>query len=760
MAEEQQPSLVGQEISGCEILQKVAVGGMGAVYKARHKALDRIVCVKILSPALTNDRKAVELFLTEARAIAELEHPNIVQVYNVGREKGYFFIIMSFIEGQTLSQIVKKNKRLPLNLVLDLFEGVLLGLDAAHAKGIIHRDIKPSNILVNVDMQPKIVDFGIAKKIDKDKTSTKTTELAGTAYFIAPEQALGKNIDTRADLYSLGASLYYVLTGQFPYNGKNTIDIIQQHINNPVPNPAELRSDLPAWLSGAVQRLMSKDPNDRFQTAKETYVYFQKMRAEDQLNQGASLNLADNSALKLVKDHEFDTEVIKIEEKPVKQSASSKSLLPSVESVSAVKQDNTASSPANQPISEMMQAEKAKTVGVFTPTPSVAKQKIVENARNLRKFLTNLILKLPVFIGFTFLVAYVCYQFGAICSVHTQPTNTLLTNLWSPFVAAQYAPHQLLFMLAAILVLVLIFVSAAVKEYSYSTLTLFCLAIVAYMAGLFTPTHSFLDTQYMLTHVFTTQYYVCYLLVALLWAISFCFTYNRSLPQGLLAGALVALVVTLSYLAPHLSIAPASYIPTYHALVYISLFFGIVAIYYLLNRQERSSSVLPALFLLVSSALMWGYMVSGVVTTMQRTSNAFIANIQVNKLSPAQENYQLEKELGIDSHRDKFAQLNQATDVSILDNQETTDFLTQQIQKIAPDELPQEQVTLFSNMLSTYYHGGSSKLNVSIWTYAVLLPIEIFNQYAMHNNAYNVLMWLLIIFSIALCANALLWNED
>ena len=96
-----QPSLVGQEISGCEILQKVAVGGMGAVYKARHKALDRIVCVKILSPALTNDRKAVELFLTEARSIAELEHPNIVQVYNVGREKGYFFIIMSFIEGQT-----------------------------------------------------------------------------------------------------------------------------------------------------------------------------------------------------------------------------------------------------------------------------------------------------------------------------------------------------------------------------------------------------------------------------------------------------------------------------------------------------------------------------------------------------------------------------------------------------------------------------------------------------------------------------------
>lgn len=167
------PSLVGKEISGCEILNKVAEGGMGAVYKARHKALNRIVCVKILSPALANDKKAVELFLTEARAIAELDHPNIVNVYNVGKEKGYYFIVMSFIEGQTLSMMLKKNKILPIGLVLDLFEGVLLGLDAAHAKGIIHRDIKPSNILINPQGQPKVVDFGIAKKWIKKKAPPK-----------------------------------------------------------------------------------------------------------------------------------------------------------------------------------------------------------------------------------------------------------------------------------------------------------------------------------------------------------------------------------------------------------------------------------------------------------------------------------------------------------------------------------------------------------------------------------------------------------
>ena len=221
------PSLVGQTISGCEILEKTAEGGMGSVYRARHKALDRIVCVKILSPSLSEDKKAVELFLTEARAIAQLDHPNIVNVYNVGKESGYYFIVMSFIEGQTLSAKLKKEKVIPINTVLDLFDGILQGLATAHEKGIIHRDIKPSNILITPQGQAKLVDFGIAKKVNKTG-STKTTELAGTAYFIAPEQALGANLDTRADLYSIGASMYYVLTGHFPYNGKNTIDIIQK----------------------------------------------------------------------------------------------------------------------------------------------------------------------------------------------------------------------------------------------------------------------------------------------------------------------------------------------------------------------------------------------------------------------------------------------------------------------------------------------------------------------------------------------------
>ena len=291
--------LIGQEISGCVILEKVSEGGMGTVFKAKHKALNRIVCVKILSPSLANDKKAVGLFLTEARAIAEVDHPNIVSVYNVGKEKGFYFIVMTFIEGESLSSIVRKRPNLPISFVIDTFIGILKGLEAAHQKGIIHRDIKPSNILINKKLEAKIVDFGIAKKVDKDKGCTKTTELAGTAYFLSPEQALGRPIDIRADLYSVGASLFYVLTGKYPFTGKNSMDIIQKHINEPVPDVSKYRKGIPPWLSMAVSKLMSKRPEDRFQSATDTLAFFQKQRADDQLKLNQGLNITDEVGLRV-----------------------------------------------------------------------------------------------------------------------------------------------------------------------------------------------------------------------------------------------------------------------------------------------------------------------------------------------------------------------------------------------------------------------------------------------------------------------------
>ncbi len=766
MAEEQ-ISLVGQEISGCEILQKVAVGGMGAIYKARHKALDRIVCVKILSPSLTNDKKAVELFLTEARAIAELEHPNIVQVYNVGKEKGYYFIVMAFIEGQTLSQLVKRNKRLPIDVTLNLFEGILLGLDAAHSKGIIHRDIKPSNILINAQLQPKIVDFGIAKKVDKEKGTTKTTELAGTAYFIAPEQALGRDLDTRADLYSVGASLYYVLTGKFPYNGKNTIDIIQKHINEPVPNPADLRPNLPAWLSGAVQKLMSKKPEDRFQTAKETYVYFQKMHAEDQLHvkKGDSINLGDNSGLKLAKEEKFTSDQIpqtRQAEKPLKSSVSTKpSLLPSVEK--AVTVPNSASAqkkPDAQQNPGMLDEKNAKKIDTFIPAPSFAKRQLQEKTHKTILLLTGVLFKLPVFILFTVLVAFVFHRLGLICSVHTVDTNSLLSNLISPFVAAQYAPHQLLFTLLAVIMLGLIFASTAIKAYARSCMTLLFLAIVAYMAGLFTPNNAFLDTHYITQFIFTPEYYLCYLAIALLWAISFCLTYNRTLLQGCLAGALVALVLALSYLSAHLSISPAADIPSFKILFYTSLLSAVISIYYLINRNEKTSIVLPIVFLLLSSATMWIYTVSGAVRTINDTAQAVISNIHPKALNNLASNIETEIKLDIYSKRDIFSKLNKNTDISMMDDETANAFFDTQLQRFAPGAFTEENIPLFVRLLKNYYNGGEDKMKTELWGYVLTFPIANFNRNAQNNNAYTFMMLLLMTLSISLCAGTLLLGEE
>lgn len=290
-AQKPEMALIGQEISGCLVLEKISQGGMGTVFKAKHKALNRTVCVKVLSPALAKDKKAVGLFLTEARAVAELEHQNIVQVYNVGKEKGFYFIVMSFIDGEPLSYIVRKKPNLPVGFVVDTFMGVLSGLQAAHQKGIVHRDIKPSNILITKTLQAKIVDFGIAKKVDQEKGFTKTTELAGTAYFLSPEQAAGKEIDVRADLYSVGASMFYVLTGKYPFTGKNSMEIIQKHLNSPIPDINQYRKGLPPWLVQAVEKLMAKNPDNRFQSAAEALSFFLKGRADEQLKTAKDIDI-------------------------------------------------------------------------------------------------------------------------------------------------------------------------------------------------------------------------------------------------------------------------------------------------------------------------------------------------------------------------------------------------------------------------------------------------------------------------------------
>ncbi len=780
MTENPASSLVGKEISGCEILNKVAEGGMGAVYKARHKALNRIVCVKILSPALANDKKAVELFLTEARAIAELDHPNIVNVYNVGKEKGYYFIVMSFIEGQTLSVMLKKNKILPIGLVLDLFEGVLLGLQAAHEKGIIHRDIKPSNILINPQGQPKLVDFGIAKKMDKEKGSTKTTELAGTAYFIAPEQALGKDLDTRADLYSLGASLYYVLTGQFPYNGKNTIDIIQKHINDPIPNPANLRPDMPGWLSLAVQKLMSKNPNDRFQTAKETYLYFKKMRAEEQLhlkmgNSGRAIDLGEEGPLRIVKETKThtpsDADVIKrqrAEEAATRKKTTSSSRLPLMPQLDSSVPDNKEPARPQQSPKEsiqMLSAQNVKPVEVFSPMKRPGAARLSQNGKMRAvsleiRMLIKLVIFVPLFVIFTWAIAYLFHRLGVICSVHIEEHAGLLSNLIMPFFASQYEPNQMLFTGLAIGAIALIFASATLKAFSRSTLLLLIVALVSYMAGLFTPQVPFMQMNTLAQYLFTPEYYLCYFVFALAWAMGLCGTLNRTMPQGVLGAALVTLALVLAYLSSHLTIPPDSHTLLIKIIFYAGLFCGVLSIYYLLSRAEKDTLLPPLIMLLAATAGLWVYSVSGLAHNITSTLNTITANIVVTDSRNAKSSEKMEELVGLDSRRQLFATFDKTNELTDLSDEQAMSVLEGKVDKEFPGLFDENTKPLFMYFLLQYYRGGESKMNFSVWDYTLSFPIKNFNRNAEGNDAYFFLLVLLFVYGTISCAGTVFFSED
>lgn len=767
----EQTSLVGKEISGCAILQKVADGGMGSVYKARHKALNRIVCVKILSPALANDKKAVELFLTEARAIAEIDHPNIVNVYNVGREQGYYFIVMSFIEGQTLSQIIKKQKTpLPIGQIVQLFEGVLLGLDAAHSKGIIHRDIKPSNILVTQEGQPKIVDFGIAKKMNKDKGTTRTTELAGTAYFIAPEQALGRELDTRADLYSVGASLYYVLTGQFPYKGKNTIEIIQKHINDPVPDPAVLRRNLPAWLSQAVQRLMAKKPEDRFQTAKEAYLFFQKMRAEEQLKikegrTGKTVNLAEEGPLRLVKEEVFQTSTSlqrlrAMQEKDLSQPSMNSSSLPLV-SNAPTKKSAARPTPnvSNQPMN-MANVNTAKQTKVYQGpyVPGIYKAKKI--TEKTVRFLLRLCLLVPLFAVVMLGVAYVCYQWGVTASVHISPQVGIINNLVNALLDTPYAPNQLYWMIGGLVCVLGSFALATIKTYSRSSIFLLLTSAVAFLAGLFAPEVPLFHTGNIGYYLFSAEYNFAYLLIALFSALTLCFTFKRTLAQGVLGATLVIAVLILTYLSTHLAIG-ASTQASFKLLPYLAILSGFLSCYYFLIPSKKDSAFAPALFMVMGAILLWFYGVSGLHQNMLATLNTLTHKVHVTATPGNYDAVETERSFGIDSKREIFFPIDKTNELTPYSLEEASRILEQRIVNVTGEETFNERILpLFANLLTYYYKGGARRMNYYVWLYALGFPVDNFNQNAKTNDVYSLLLFCLLFFGVGTCLGTVVLGEE
>ncbi len=265
--------LVGSRIGSCEIIDFIGRGGMGSVYKALHTSLNREVAIKILN-ASNQDEKAVGWFLREAQSIARLEHSNIIQVYDLAYDENLstHYIVMQYVDGKSLDIIVKRSpegRLSPIEASKYIIQ-TAEGLHAAHLKGIIHRDVKPANIMVTSDGVVKITDFGLAKGIASADVSTVSSGLiVGTPLYMAPEQCVGSEIDPRTDIYALGASFYYLLTGRPPFTGENSFDILEKHITELPVSPSQRIPDIPQSISEIIMRMLAKIPTERYENCIE-----------------------------------------------------------------------------------------------------------------------------------------------------------------------------------------------------------------------------------------------------------------------------------------------------------------------------------------------------------------------------------------------------------------------------------------------------------------------------------------------------------
>jgi serine/threonine-protein kinase len=260
--------VVGELIAGrYELEELVGSGGMSNVFRAHDRLLERTVALKILHEQYTRDEDYVERFRREARAVAQLAHPNIVTVIDRGEQEGRQFIVFEYVEGENLKQLSARGPLDPREAIR-LSLQVARALSFAHDRGLVHRDVKPQNVLLNDDGQAKVTDFGIARSLDVHGV-TQTGTVLGTSDYIAPEQARGQKVDPKTDIYSLGAVLYELLTGEVPFSGDNFVAVAMRHVSEPPPSVLAHRPDCPVRLDLAIQRAMAKDPADRFASMDE-----------------------------------------------------------------------------------------------------------------------------------------------------------------------------------------------------------------------------------------------------------------------------------------------------------------------------------------------------------------------------------------------------------------------------------------------------------------------------------------------------------
>jgi serine/threonine-protein kinase len=249
---------------------RIGQGGMATVYAGMDTVLRRRVAIKILRPQFAEDADFVRRFYTEAQHAAKLSHPNIVNIYDVGREGETYFIVMELVDGSTLAEMIESDGRLPEDVAIDFAAQICNGLAYAHRQGLLHRDIKPANVLVAKDDVVKISDFGIARAVTTQTvTITQPGMVMGSVFYISPEQAQGRELDETSDLYSLGVVLYQMLSGKLPYTGESPVTVALKHVSNPVPSLEADEPGISPALAAIVRKLLQKEPAARFQSAME-----------------------------------------------------------------------------------------------------------------------------------------------------------------------------------------------------------------------------------------------------------------------------------------------------------------------------------------------------------------------------------------------------------------------------------------------------------------------------------------------------------
>ena len=267
-------AFVGAQIAGYEVLDQIASGGMGVVYRARQLTLDRVVALKVLHPRLVADPKFVERFEREARAAGALNHINIVHVQDAGQADGTYYYAMEYIDGPTVAAELRARGAMPPERAADIVRQTATALGFAHQQGILHRDVKPENIMLAADGTAKLADLGLAMFVDThhhdaERGADGKLRVWGTPSYMAPEVALGREPDMRADLYSLGATFFHMLTGRVPFTAATATEVLTKHVSAPLPSMQDYNPSVPVALNRIVERLMAKDRARRYANAPE-----------------------------------------------------------------------------------------------------------------------------------------------------------------------------------------------------------------------------------------------------------------------------------------------------------------------------------------------------------------------------------------------------------------------------------------------------------------------------------------------------------